>query len=266
MVAKPPSQSRFFSLLRRAGKSSKVSPATARTLDEGALWSAYDRALDRTRDAGAAAQRVSASLAQQRGAVDVLADRARAVAARAGEISSGFGRVVETFDRLSLVALNAGLEGARLGETAGRALLFVSDEIRGQAARGSEAARDVASVLAQVGSELAQLDAYTAQARDTSAEVTEDAARAAGASSDAEGAILEIGERLKKTTGSDRETVRALGEATERARALAASLSALAGKVPRGLLASALRPALEPVARMLVDDETGPGDDEERAE
>jgi methyl-accepting chemotaxis protein len=261
-----PPERRFLTLLRRTAKSAQASVQTVRsTAEEGALWVAHERAVERTREAGAAAQRISSSLAKQRDAVDALADRARAVAARAGELTSGFGRVVDAFERLSLVALNAGLEGARLGETDGRALVLVSDEARAQASRGSEAAREVSTALAQVANELAQLDGYVAQARDVTAEVTHESARAAGASSDAEGALVDIGERIKKATGSDPETLRSIAEASEGARALVASLTALSGKVPPTLLLSALRPALEPLARLLVDEETTT-DDEERTE
>ena len=99
------------------------------------------------------------------------------------------------------------------------------------------------------------------------AEVTQDSARAAGAASDAESALVDIGERVKKATGSDPETVRAIAEASERARALVTSLSALSGKVPRALLVGALGPVLAPLARLLADEEpeederSGVGDD-----
>ena len=86
------------------------------------------------------------------------------------------------------------------------------------------------------------------------AEVTQDAARAAGAASDAESALLDMGERVKKTTGSDPEAVRALAEAAEHARLLMASLGAVSNKVPRALLVGALRPVLEPLARLLADE------------
>jgi hypothetical protein len=64
-----------------------------------------------------------------------------------------------------------------------------------------------------------------------------------------------MGDRVKKATGSDPEAVRAIAEASERARALVASLAALNGKVPRIMLLSALRPAIEPLARLLGEDE-----------
>jgi hypothetical protein len=99
-----------------------------------------------------------------------------------------------------------------------------------------------------------------AQAQGVVAEVTQDSARAAGAASDAESALLDMGERVKKTTGSDPEAVRAIAEASERARALVSSLTALSGKVPRTLLVGALGPVLAPLTRVLADEQ--PEEDE----
>jgi hypothetical protein len=57
--------------------------------------------------------------------------------------------------------------------------------------------------------------------------------------------------------------VRAVAEATEHARALVSTLSAMSGKVPRALLVGALSPVLAPLTRMLGDDEP---EDEQRSE
>jgi methyl-accepting chemotaxis protein len=258
MPGDPPKQ-RLLRLLRRA----KVARAGDRsTADVSALWSAHERALVRARDAGAAAQRIASSAARQRASIDAVADRMRALAARAGEVQTGFSRVIDAFERLALVALNAGLEGARLGESEGRQLALVSDEVRAHTSRGSEVAHELGAALAQLAVDLGQLDTTVAQAQAVVAEVTQDSARALGAASDAESALMDIGERVKKTTGSDPETVRAISEASERARALVTSLTTLSGKVPRALLAAAMRPALEPLARLLAED--SPEEDGER--
>ena len=42
-----------------------------------------------------------------------------------------------------MVALNAGLEGARAGESQGRALLLLSEEIRANVVRGADAASEL---------------------------------------------------------------------------------------------------------------------------
>jgi methyl-accepting chemotaxis protein len=246
---------RLLRLLRRAPKAARGSVDRAAS-EVSSLWSAHERALVRARDAGAAAQRIAASAARQRAAIDGVADRMRAISSRAGEVQAGFARVIDAFERLALVALNAGLEGARRGEADGRQLGLVSDEVRAHSARGTEAARELGSGLAQLVAELAQLDANVAQAQAVVAEVTQDSARALGAASDTESAVADIGDRVKRATGSDPETVRAIAETSERARALVSALGTLSGKVPRALLAAALRPALEPLARLLADEES----------
>ena len=75
--------------------------------------------------------------------MDAVADRTRALSSRAAELQAGFARVLDAFERLGLVALNAGLEGARLGEAEGRQLGLVSDEVRAQSSRGGDAAREL---------------------------------------------------------------------------------------------------------------------------
>lgn len=246
---------RFLSMLRRTAKSAQASVGARSAADESALWGAHERAVVAAKDAAAAAQRISSGVARQRGAVDGVADRARVAAGRAQELAAAIARIADTFERLDLIALNAGLEGARLGESAGRALLLVGDDLRAHTSRGAETTRTLGSAATDVVGEIAQLTTFVMQARDTTGDVAQEAARAAGASTEAEAALVEIGERLKKTTGSDPETVRAIAEAGESARALVASLTALSGKVPRALLLSALRPMLDPLARLLAEEE-----------
>jgi methyl-accepting chemotaxis protein len=252
MSADPPKQ-RLLRLLRRSTKGGRALERS--TADDSALWSAHERALVRARDAGAAAQRIASTAARQRATMDAVADRTHALSSRAAELQAGFARQLDAFERLGLVALNAGLEGARLGESEGRALGLVSDEVRAQSSRGGDAARELGAAIGQLAAELTQLESQVGQAQVVVAEVTQDSARAAGAASDAESALLDMGDRVKKATGSDPEAVRAIAEASERARALVASLAAVNGKVPRGMLLSALRPAIEPLARLLAEDE-----------
>jgi hypothetical protein len=244
----------LLGLLRRAARDATATSEHP-VADESALWSAHERALVRARDAGGAAQRIAATAGRQRAAVDSVAERARALAARVTELQAAAARMLDAFERLGLVALNAGLEGARLGEAEGRQLALVSEEIRGRSARGSDAGRDLASSLAQFAGELGQLEVHVGQAQSVVAEITQESTRAAGAASDAEAALLDAAERIKRATGSDPEAVRALAETGERARALVASLAALRGRVPRTLLVAVLRPALEPLASWLADGE-----------
>jgi methyl-accepting chemotaxis protein len=242
-------------LLRRSAKGGVTSAAAMRATEESAFWQAHERALSRSREAGESTQRIATAAAKQRAAVDSLADRSRSVGVRAHELSSAFARVAEVFDRLGLVALNAGLEGARLGESAGRAVLLVSDEVRTHALRGGEAVRDLSSALTELGADLAHLNAGFESPRESATELAEHAALAAGAISEAERALVEIEARARQATGSDPETVRALSAANTQAQALMQTLGTLGTKLPPDELMSALRPVLEPLARVIAESE-----------
>src|SRR6185436_32842 len=115
---------RLFRLLRRQTKITDEAAA------EADLWAAHGRAAGRVKEASEAIQRIASTLAKQRGAVDAVSDRSRAAGLRAQDLGQSFARLVDTFERPSLVALNAGLEGARLGEHAGHPLELVSEEVK----------------------------------------------------------------------------------------------------------------------------------------
>jgi methyl-accepting chemotaxis protein len=251
MAEKP--KRRLFGLLR-PGKTDRASSTAA---DAGALWSVHSRAQASTRESGEAAQRIASNIAKQRGSLDSIGDRARAVSARAQDLGTSFSRVVDSFEKLSLVALNAGLEGARLGEQVGQSLQLVSEEVRLSAARGAESARELSSALTEVSTELAQVTSSLDRAREAAAEVAQEAGRVGASSSDTERALGELADRMKRATGSDPETAKALADAVEHGRAFVTALGSLGEKVPKSILMGVLRPVLEPLAKWVGDDEGG---------
>jgi len=256
----PDDRRRLFRLWRRTAKTVGVASGIG-TADEAALFGAHEKALGSSRAASDAVQRIASTLAKQRGAVEATIDKSRAIEGRANDVVLALSRLTQLFERLGLVALNAGLEGARLPEQGGVALRLVSDDVRAHAISGQESSRDLGNALTELASDLGQLLTSLERAREASTDAAQEAARASAAAADAERAVADMGEGLKKATGSDPETVRAIAEATEHARALVASLATLSGKVPQAFVASAIRPVLEPLVRMLDGDGDGGSDD-----
>ena len=244
------SKNRFFRLWRRSdGK-------VARSItEEGALWASHARAAESTKSAAEAAERAATSTAKQRASLDAGADEARAVAARNDELQRNVARISDAYDRLGVIALNAGLEGARLGDIAGRPLTLVSEELRAQTERGAEAAREIGRALSDCSRELGALGTRFDDARAHGSDVTQHASSAAASAAEAARALVELGERLRTATGSDPETAQAIAQATEHARALVSALGTLSGRVPRALLTTALRPVLEPLVRSLFEED-----------
>ena len=220
-------------------------------VNDGAAWSAHGVAIKRSREAAEAAQAIAAHVAKQRAAAEVLNDRVRTASARAQELAEGFGRVTDAFERLGLVALNAGLEGARLGELQGRSLLLVSDAVRDHAARGSESARELAATLTDVAGDVGKLQPYVDQVRQGAQDASQEAARVAAAAGEAERSMVEGGGPYPGGHGSDPETAKLVAQASEHATALVSAIGALGGKVPPKLILGALRPVLGPLARLV---------------
>jgi methyl-accepting chemotaxis protein len=255
----------ILGLLQRSAQKARAKMGSQKASAEHELWLVHGRASERAREAGALAQRLSTTAARQRGSVDAAFERARAAAARTKDLPQAVAPVGQALDRLSLVALNAGLEGARLGETAGRALLLVSDEVRDLVGRGGEAVRELGRVLEELGADWNDVHVQIGVARDLAGDVAEEAARTFGASSELERALADISDPIRRATGSDPETAHALAEVAEHGRALVIALGALSGRVPRALLVRALGPALEALSA-LVEDRDGAGDKRKRRE
>jgi hypothetical protein len=244
-------QRRLFRLLRRTVKDDQG----RNYQEEHTLWLAHERAVVQTRESIDALGKLMSSLSRQRQAVEALSDRGRTLASRLEDCSKLALRDAELFERMGLVGLNAGLESARMGESVGRALAIVSEAIRAQSAQGVEGTRDLEQRLSDLRNEGAEVQVQLERVHTANGDISAEAARATTAASTAERSLSEIRERLKKATGSDPEVLKSIGEAAEHARALVGVLANLSGKVPQQLLAATLKPLLEPLLRMLVDDD-----------
>jgi methyl-accepting chemotaxis protein len=189
--------------------------------------------------------------AQQRSALDAAADEARLLGARGSELRSSAERVRENLERTKLVALNAGLEGARLGESVGRAVIGMAEEVRTLAARGLEALGEHAESLDYVVRGRDRLQEQLDQVRQRASLAAEELLRAEAAQTEVGAAIAALGQRIEAATGTDSQTAQALAAASSHARGLLDALSMLSAKPERGLILKALGPTLGPLLRLL---------------
>ena len=164
-------------------------------------------------------------------------------------------RLLDGYERLALLSLNTGLEANRIGDRAGRALGLVSDDLRSHADAGRELSRELSTSFEEIHHELEGIASLVDQGRELGRELAGQIERAETASSEGQRALGDVRERLKKATGSDPETMRAIAEVTEHARALVSGLGTLTGRVPERLVIAAVRPVLEPLLRLLASDD-----------
>jgi methyl-accepting chemotaxis protein len=220
---------------------------------EASLWASQEQAAQALAASTVLSERVATTVARQRTAIDAAAERASLMAARSEGLSVSVARITEAFDRLGVVALNAGLEGARVAEPQGRALLLLSEEIRANVSRGADAARDLRGSVEEIASEAGEVRRSLERSRGEASEVGEEAAKLSAASQQAARSLEDLAQRLRKATGMDPDVARAIGMASEHARGLMTALSTLSTAAPGGLVAGALRPVIAPLVRLLSE-------------
>jgi methyl-accepting chemotaxis protein len=240
-------------VLARVFQSVRPSRAGARpsAIDEGVLLSCQERAARAAETSMSTCQAAGATAAQQRTSLDGAMDHARLLLSRSRDIKSAAERVRDSLDRAKLIALNAGLEGARLGENIGRPLVSVADEMRAVIGRGLDALAEHLSVLEQVDRERERLRDYVEQARQLSSQLADELLRAQAAQRESGEALAACADYLQQATGTDAQTARAVSQARELVQGLSGVLGQLSSESQRGLLLRALGPSLEPLLAVL---------------
>ena len=214
------------------------------------------------------AARSAASLAanEQRSAVAAIARHthelqeaqasAEKLAARARDIQNSLSLLRESVDRARLTALNAGLEGARLGDAVGKALLVMGDEVRHLLARALDSLQEHAALLSEVDRDrdryFAEFEAAGAGAREAGQALV----RAESQSQLTSALLGELGRDLGELLGTDPEATRLLAESADQVRRMAVSLSELTRRSPNA--AGAVRDLLRPLLAIAATDEEVP--------
>ncbi|MCC6644829.1 MAG: hypothetical protein IT374_04565 [Polyangiaceae bacterium] len=236
-------RNKLMDLLLRGGER-----AEERAVDDPALTSAHTRARQALAELVPVTERLAGAVAHARGTVEALSERERRGLASRAELSAATARVRDGLDRLGIVALNAGLEGARLEGPAGRALAMVADEIRQVAMRCMASTDEVDEALHAARTEADKAHVALGETRERLATAAIEASSGVALAHAADGALSDLGDRLGKATGVDPEVAAALERAQTHARELVSALSLASS---RGLVrGAALRPVLEPILRL----------------
>jgi chromosome segregation ATPase len=197
------------------------------------------------------AARLGAGLAERVDDAEHVATLARSSLARGRDVRGAASAAREALEGVRLLALNSGLEGARISDASSAALIRLSDEVRARAVQGMEA-------LDELNSLLEQLDRDRDKLRDAAVGLTTELKTLEQTSSGdqaahqgLEHALTELGEAIERATGADPALAPLLASAAEHARGLASSLSQLATRDGAKLALRSLQPILEPLLNVL---------------
>lgn len=235
----------------------------SKALDDAQLFGAHESAARAADAALGATQTAGAAAAQQRSLLEAAVHTVQSLTGRARDARNNLNRTREALEQIRIVALNAGLEGARLGDPAGKPLLLVAEELKSQVNRAIGFVGDHDAALEQMDRDRDKLRDTVELAQQRSADLARDLLQAQASQRDVGAALASLAGRLGQVLETDAETARALAEAAESARALETALGNLAGKPQRAALVGALAPALAPLLQLLGElGRSGPGVEE----
>ncbi len=230
------------------------SPPSASTLAELHLrWPRLLAALDAARAAATRAiseqREASNSVQHQQLELESVREAGQKLSARGREIRTSLQLLRESVDRAKLTALNAGLQGARLGDPAGKALVVMADEVRGLLARALDALEEHSVLLAEVDRDRERCLGDLAQLSDGTRNAAAALSRAEQQSQLNKALLSELKVDLSELWGGDPETARVLSEASVQLKTTADALRELSQRSPLG--ESAVRELLRPLLALL---------------
>lgn len=247
---------RFLDALRESlGGAPREERSTS--VDDALLFRAFASAERAAESALAASQAAGASSAQQRGALEAAVDAVKTLFSRAREARASLALAREALEQIRLTALNAGLEGARLGDPAGKPLVLVAEDVRAQALRASSALDLHVAALDQMDKDREKLRGEVESAAQRTAEVARDLLQTQAAQRDVSTALGDVAERMKQVTRTDPETARLVADAADHARALMSALTSLAARPHQASLLGSLGPTLGPLVKLLREQYRG---------
>ena len=193
----------------------------------------------------AEATRASAEAEQATGSAQVQAGRQAAeiealreggerLALRGRDLRTSVQDLRDTLERGRLSTLNAALEGARLGEVAGRALLAMTEEVRGALGRSADVLDEHATRVAELERERERLLLALGPLADAARAVALEVTRAAERNRTQQGALAELALELRQQLGVDPELGGLLARASREAADLLDTLSALESRGAEG--------------------------------
>ena len=184
-------------------------------------------ALKASADAEQASGMAQAQASRQAAEIEALLEGGERLALRGRDLRASVQELRDTLERGRLSTLNAALEGARLGEVAGKALLSMTEEVRSALGRSADVLDEHATRVAELERERERLVLALGPLADAARNVATEVTRAAERNRTQRDALAELSEELREQLGVDPELGGLLARASREASDLLDTLSAL---------------------------------------
>lgn len=222
-------------------------------LDEATLVAALDATRTALEKSGASLEAASTAAVRGQSELESISDPARGLPSRGRDVRASLQVLHQALERAKLSALNAGLEGARIGDPLGKAVVDLAGDLRELVSRGIESLEAHATVLSEIELERERWVEGLARAKDALTALSDEVALSVRHRHDAQSALAALQRGLAPVLGTDPETARALLLVSEQSSRLAATLMDLSGRKDAATRVR-LREALAPVLAAVSED------------
>jgi hypothetical protein len=221
-------------------------------LSSALLFGAHHVATKSAQRAVEQCAKANQGLQQCRSQIETCADQARRLEVRLRDTKSSATQLADALDRIKLIALNTGLEGARLGEPSGKALVAVADEVRNLAGRGLEVVASHIRLMEEAELEQQKL-AQTAELAQTLAmDLATVLRQTHECQCDALATLDMLEKNIERASGLDASAAIELQRVAEHGQGLLSALEGLSVSRRQRVVRSLLLPTIEPLLRALL--------------
>lgn len=185
-------------------------------------------------DAEQASGQAHAQAARQAAEIEGLLEGGERLALRGRDLRASVQELRDSLERGRLSTLNAALEGARLGEVAGKALMAMTEDVRSALGRSADVLDDHAARVAELERERERLVLALGPLADAARVVASEVMRASERNRSQHEALAALSLELRQQFGVDPELGGLVARASREAAELLETLSALEARGAAG--------------------------------
>ena len=227
-------------------------PNEADDLSAALLFGAHHMAAKSAQRAVEQCVKANQGLQQCRSQIEAFTDLARRLEVRIRDTRSSVTQLSDALDRIKLVALNTGLEGARLGESSGKALVAVADEVRALSSRGLDVVANHARLVQEIDLEQQKLAQTAELAQSLAIDLASLLRQTHESQCEAVSTLDTLEENIERASGLDANSAAELQRVAEHGQALVSALEALGTARRQKIVRTLLLPTVEPLLRALL--------------
>jgi hypothetical protein len=192
-------------------------------------------------------------LQQCRSQVEACADQARRFEVRLRDTRTSATQLADALERIKLVALNTGLEGARFGESSGKALVAIAEEVRNLSTRGLDVVATHIRLLDEAEIEQNKLVQAAELAQSQAMELASLLRQTQECQFDALASLDMLEKAIERASGLDATAALEVQRVAEHGQGLLTALEGLSVTRRQKIARTLLLPAVEPLLRALVN-------------